>query len=56
MWVGGQRYDQTILTAEEDSRYQLYRRLAGPQGQYGRVRKSHLHRDSIPGLSSRYTN
>ena len=34
-------------------RYPLYRRLGGPQGRCGRVRKFSVpHRDSIPGPSS----
>ena len=32
--------------------YPLYRRLGGPQGRSGLVRKISLHRDSIPGPSS----
>ena len=35
------------------TRYPLYKRLGGPQGRSGQVRKiSPPHRDSIPGLSS----
>jgi len=34
------------------TRYQLYRRLGGPQGLSGRVRKIRPHRDPIPGPSS----
>ena len=36
------------------TRYPLYRRLGGPQGQYGQARKISPppHRDSIPGPSS----
>jgi hypothetical protein len=30
------------------TRYPLYRRLGGPKGRSGRVRKILLHRDSIP--------
>ena len=33
------------------SRYPLYRRLGGPQGRSGQVRKISPHRDSIPGPS-----
>jgi hypothetical protein len=29
----------------------LYRRLGGPEGRSGRVRKIRDHKDSIPGLS-----
>ena len=32
--------------------YPLYRRLGGPQGRSGQVRKISPHRDSIPGPSS----
>ena len=31
-----------------NTRYQLYRRLGGPQGRSGRAEKSRPHRDSIP--------
>jgi hypothetical protein len=31
------------------NRYHLYRRLDGPQGRSGQMRKSRTHRDSIPG-------
>jgi len=34
------------------NRYPLYRRVGGPQGRSGQVRKSRPHRDSIPGPSS----
>ena len=34
------------------TRYPLYRRLSGPQGRSGQVRKISPHRDSIPGPSS----
>ena len=34
------------------TRYPLYRRLCGPQGRSGLVRKISPHRDSIPGPSS----
>ena len=33
------------------TRYPLYRRLGGPQGRSGQVRKILPHRDSIPGRS-----
>jgi hypothetical protein len=39
------------FTLWKQTRYLLYRRLGGPQGQSGRVRKI-PHRDSIPGPSS----
>jgi len=34
------------------NRYQLYRRLGGPQDRSGQVRKISPHRDSISGPSS----
>jgi hypothetical protein len=37
------------------TRYPSYRRLGGPQGRSGQVRKISPHRDSIPG-PSRYTD
>ena len=40
------------LTHGKGSRYQLSRRLRGPQGRYGRVRKISSYRVSIPGPSS----
>jgi hypothetical protein len=38
MGVGGQRHGR--FTPEENTRYLLYRRLGGPQGQSGRYGKS----------------
>jgi len=38
MSVGGQRHAPTTLTLER-AQYPLYRRLGGPQGRSGRVRK-----------------
>jgi hypothetical protein len=38
MWVGGQRHVPAALPPEK-TRYQLYRRLGGPQGRFGQVRK-----------------
>jgi hypothetical protein len=35
-----------------NTRYPLYRRLGGPQGRSGQVRKISPHQDSIPGPSS----
>jgi hypothetical protein len=60
MGVGGQRHAPAILPPG-DTRYRLYRRLGGPQGRSGRVRKiSPLQQDSIPGtvqpVASRYTD
>jgi hypothetical protein len=51
LWVGGQRHALANLPPGE-TRYLMYRRLDGPQGWPGRCGKSHLHRDSIPRLSS----
>ena len=50
--VGGQRHVPAALLPG-NARYPLYRRLSGPQGRSGRVRKiSPPHGDSIPGPSS----
>jgi len=38
------------------TRYSLYRRLGGPQGRSGQVRKIRLQWDSIPGPSIRYSS
>ena len=38
MGVGGQRHGPTDLPPVK-TRYPLYRRLGGPQGRFGRVRK-----------------
>ena len=53
MGVGGQRHAPAALPRGK-TRYPLYRRLGGPQGRSGRVRKIRPppHRDSIPGPSS----
>ena len=50
-WVGGQRHARAALPPGK-TWYPLYRRLCGPQGRSGRVRKISPHQDSIPGLSS----
>jgi hypothetical protein len=50
--VGGQRHVPAALLPGS-ARYPLYRRLSGPQGRSGRVRKVlPPHGDSIPGPSS----
>jgi hypothetical protein len=50
--VGGQRHTPAALPSGK-TRYPLFRRLDGPQGRSGRVRKISLsHLDSIPGSSS----
>ena len=48
--VGGARYALAILhpPLPGKTRYPLYRRLGGPQGRSGRMRKNSPHRDSIP--------
>jgi hypothetical protein len=59
MWVGGQRHAPAALPPG-NTRYQLYRRLGGPQGRSGRVRKI----SPLPGfdprtvqpVASRYTD
>ena len=38
MWVGGQRHAPAVLPPGK-TRYPLYRRLGGPQGRSGQVRK-----------------
>jgi hypothetical protein len=49
--VGGQHHGQAVLSPGK-TRYPLHRRLGGPQGRSGRVRKISPHRDSIPEPSS----
>ena len=50
--VGGQGHASAALPPGK-TRYPLYRRLGGPQGRSGRVRKiSPPNRNSIPGSSS----
>jgi hypothetical protein len=59
MGVGGQRHAPAALPPGK-TRYVLYRRLGGPQGRYGRVRKI----SPLPGfdprtvqpVASRYTD
>jgi hypothetical protein len=46
--VGGQSYDPATLPPGK-TRYPLYRRLGGPQGRYGRVRKM----SPLPGFELR---
>jgi len=49
--VGGQRHAPAALPPGK-TRYPLYRRLGGSQGQSDRCGKSRPHWDSIPGPSS----
>ena len=59
MWVGGQRHGPAALPPGK-TRYPLYRRLGGPQGRSGRMRKI----SPLPGfdprtvkpVASRYTD
>jgi len=54
MGVGVQRQTPAALPLGKN-KYPLYRRLGGPQGQSGQMRKIlSPHQDSIPGLSSPY--
>jgi hypothetical protein len=50
MGAGGQCHAPATLPLE-NTRYSLYRRLGGPQGQSGRMRKISPHWDLIPNLS-----
>jgi hypothetical protein len=49
--VGGQRHALAALPPGK-TRYPLYRRLGGPQGRSGRLRKACPYWDLIPGPSS----
>ena len=49
--VGGQPHAPAALPPGK-TRYPVYRRLGGPQGRFGLVRKISPHRDSIPGQSN----
>ena len=46
MEVGGKRHAPAALRPRI-TRYQLYRRLCGPQGRFGRVREISTQLDSI---------
>jgi hypothetical protein len=39
MGVGGKRHSPAALPPGKETRYPLYRKLGGPQGRSGRVRK-----------------
>ena len=56
MEVGGQRHAPAGFTPRK-TRYPLYRRLGGPQGRFGRVRKiSPLPEFDLRTVVSRYTD
>ena len=60
MGVGGERHAPGSFTLWKETRYPLYRRLGGPQGRSGRVRKisSPLGFDprTVRPVASRYTD
>ena len=57
--VGGQRHSPAALPAGK-TRYPLHRRLGGPQGRYGRVRKilppPGFDSRTVQPVASRYTD
>jgi hypothetical protein len=59
MGVGGQRHNPAALPPEK-TRYPLYRRLCGPQGRSGRVRKISpppgFDPQTVQLVASRYTD
>jgi len=59
MWLGGQGNAPAALSPEK-TRYPLYRRLGGPQGRSGRVRKFSpqpgFERRTVQPEASRYTD
>jgi hypothetical protein len=59
MGVGGQRHAPAVLPPVQ-TRYPLYRRLGGTQGQFGPVRKIYLQLGFDPRtvhpIASRYTD
>jgi hypothetical protein len=59
MWVGGQYHAQTDLPPGK-TQYKLYRRLGGPQGRTGLVRKisppQGFNPQTVQPVASRYTN
>ena len=59
MGVGGQRHAPAALPPGK-TRYQLYRRLGGPQGGFGRVRKISpppgFDPRTVQPVASRYTD
>jgi len=52
MWMGGQRHAPVALP-QGKTRHPLHRKLCGPQGRFGLVRKISPHRDSIPYTPAR---
>jgi hypothetical protein len=59
MWVSVQRHVPAVLPPGK-TRYPFYRRLGGPQGRYGRVRKisrpSGFDHQTVQALASRNTD
>ena len=59
MGVGGQRHAPAVLPTEK-TRYPLYKRLGGPQGQSGRVQKISplpaFDPRAVQSVASRYTD
>jgi hypothetical protein len=53
MGMGGKGHAPAAL-APRKSRYPLYKRMSGPQGRSGRLRKTSPHQRSISGPSSPY--
>jgi hypothetical protein len=60
MRVGGQRHAPAALPPGKETRYPLYRRLGGPQGRSGRLRKISpppgIDPRTVQPVASRYTN
>jgi hypothetical protein len=60
MEVSGQRHAPANLRPGKETRYPLYRRLGGPQGQSGRVRKilppTGIDPRTVQIVASRYTD
>jgi hypothetical protein len=49
MWVGGKCHVPALVTPDKETRYPPYRRLSGPLGRSGRVRKTPLSPGYDPG-------
>ena len=60
MGVGDQRHSPAVSPLGKENRYSLYRRLGGPQGRSGRVRKNSpspgFDPRSVQPVASRYTD